>query len=91
MFYNWHTKFRSKKSNNYKVIKIKNLYVSKVWFTGFIIAIYEQEKFYRCKLDDSTGKINVTIWKDRIFKLLDDTEKVSSEKTSTQRLSFLNN
>jgi hypothetical protein len=71
------------KSNNYKVIKIKNLYVSKVCITGFIIAIYEQEKFFRCKIDDSTGKINVTIWKDQIFKLLDDTEKVSSEKTSS--------
>ncbi|RNA01994.1 hypothetical protein BpHYR1_004571 [Brachionus plicatilis] len=53
----------SKKS----VIRIGDLYVSKVCICGNIVNIYENTKYYRLKIDDSTGSINVTLWKDLIF------------------------
>ena len=55
------------KFHNYKVVKINKQYVSKVCITGFIVGIFETQKMFRCKIDDSTGKINVTIWKDQLI------------------------
>lgn len=56
-----------RKYNELRVVKIKNLYVSKVCVTGIVVSIYEAPKYLRIKIDDSTGKINVTIWKEQIY------------------------
>lgn len=50
------------------IIRIDNLYVSKVCICGNIVGIYESAKYYRLKIDDSTGCINVTLWKDALFQ-----------------------
>lgn len=52
---------------NKSFIRINGLYVSKVSICGIIVNIYESVKYYRLKIDDSTGCINVTLWKDLIF------------------------
>lgn len=49
------------------LIRINGLLVSKVCICGLIVNIYESVKYYRLKIDDSTGCINVTLWKDLIF------------------------
>jgi len=49
------------------IIKIKNTLLSKVAICGIIVNIFESEKYYRLKIDDSTGCINVTLWKSSIF------------------------
>lgn len=59
----------------YNVVKIHNRdYVQRVSITGLVIAVYENTKFFRCKIDDSTGKINVTIWKEQIFTPINEIE-----------------
>ncbi|CAF0765713.1 unnamed protein product [Brachionus calyciflorus] len=62
----------SKKS----IIKVNDLYVSKVCICGNIVNIYESVKYYRLKIDDSTGCINVTLWKNSIFD--EDSLKLSN-------------
>jgi hypothetical protein len=52
------------RANNIKsIIKVNNTYCSKVSISGLIVGVYESEKYYRLKIDDSTGSINVTFWK----------------------------
>lgn len=51
-------------TNNIKsIIKVNNTYCSKVIISGLVVGIYESEKYYRIRIDDSTGSINVTLWK----------------------------
>jgi hypothetical protein len=55
------------KMNDLKLLKINNLYMSKVMFSGLVVSIFENNKFYRIKVDDSTGCISCTLWKALIF------------------------
>lgn len=59
----YHQENLTKKS----LIRINDLYLSKVCICGNIVNIFENVKYYRLKIDDSTGSINVTLWKDSIF------------------------
>lgn len=66
------------------IIRINNTFVSKVAICGLIVNIYESLKYYRLKIDDSSGCINVTLWKNSIFN-----EQLVENQTSTN--SFQNN
>lgn len=66
----------------FKVIEINGHYVNKVSISGLILKIYESTKFYRIKVDDSTGGINVTLWKELIFR--------PQKTTKHQRKSIIN-
>ena len=53
--------------NKRGILKINNHCFQKVSICGLIVGIYESVKFYRLKVDDSTGCVNVTLWKSSIF------------------------
>jgi hypothetical protein len=77
------------------VIKIKNLYFQKCSIVGQVKDIYQAEKYYLVKIDDSTGCINAKIWKQaassdsnnnfktnlsELYKLLDAIDITSKDK-----------
>jgi hypothetical protein len=56
------------KTNKFDVIKIREVFVNKVALCGYIVKIYDAEKFFRLTLDDSTGSMPVTLWKSIVFQ-----------------------
>jgi hypothetical protein len=72
------------------IIRIKNTLLSKVCICGMIVNIYEANKYFRLKVDDSTGCINVTLWKSLIFndQSLDHLHSSNSYENSENRSSF---
>lgn len=71
------------------LIKINNMYLYKVAISGIISSLYESEKYYRLRVDDATGSINVTVWKNSIFN--DDSLKLlpSTSLNNTTNSSFI--
>jgi hypothetical protein len=68
-------------SNNTKsIIKVNNTYCSRVLISGLIVGIYESEKYYRLKVDDSTSSINVTLWKSNM-QMHNDFDQLLENKT----------
>jgi hypothetical protein len=53
--------------NKRNLIRVNNLHVQKVSVSGMIVDVFENPKFYRCKVDDSTGCVSVTLWKSIMF------------------------
>ena len=68
-------------SNKKGLIKINKILAYKVSIYGLIVAIYESEKFYRLKVDDSTGIINVTLWKSNLYN--EDASILMSKSTNS--------
>ncbi len=54
-------------SNKKGLIKIQNTLLYKVTIAGLIVGIYDSQKYYRLKIDDSTGCMNVTLWKSSLY------------------------
>lgn len=58
---------------------------------GSIVSVYISEKYYRLKVDDSTGVVSVTLWKNCI---LDDSSSLETcsnkllQNSSSQKLTF---
>ncbi len=50
-------------SNTNQLLKIRNIYFQKCSIVGQIKDIYEAEKYYLIKVDDSTACINAKLWK----------------------------
>ena len=74
----------STKYQKYKVVKMNNRdYVSRVCISGLVVGVYELDKIYRCKLDDSTGRINVTIWKEQVLTPQSNQQQVASNNEKT--------
>ena len=55
----------------------ETVFCTKVALAGLVVGIYEAEKFYRVKLDDSTGCINITLWRNLIY---DDDSLLNNNK-----------
>ena len=53
--------------NKRGIVKLNNTYFNKVSISGLIAGIYESTDFYRLKVDDSTGCVYVTLWKNSVF------------------------
>jgi hypothetical protein len=53
--------------NRRGLVRVNNLHFYKVSICGMIVGIFENSKFYRLKIDDSTGCIGVTLWKSSMF------------------------
>jgi hypothetical protein len=49
------------------LVRVNSLYLYKVSICGMIVGIFENPKFYRLKIDDSTGCVSVTLWKSSMF------------------------
>lgn len=49
------------------LIRIHGVPVRKVALCGMISDIYEDSKYFRLKIEDSTGCIGVTLWKNTVF------------------------
>ena len=53
--------------NSKGLIKINDLLLYKVAIAGLIVGIYDSQKYFRLKIDDSTGCINATLWKSSLY------------------------
>ncbi len=50
-----------------EMVKMNGCFLYKVAVCGFIVSIYEAAKSFHLKVDDTTGCINVTLWKSTVF------------------------
>ena len=71
------------------IIKINNSLLNKVAICGIIVNIYEAQKYYRLKIDDATGCINVTLWKSSIFN--DQSLGIMTSSDSSQNSNYKEN
>lgn len=72
------------------IIRINNSLVNKVAICGLIVNIYESNKYYRLKIDDSTGCISVTLWKTSLFhaESLDSLKSTNMSQNHANKSSF---
>ena len=70
-------------SNKKGLIKINDMLLYKVAVTGLIVGIYDSQKYYRLKIDDSTGCINVTLWKSSLYA--ENSSNLSSDSNNNYK------
>lgn len=51
----------------HNVIQIQKCFTNKVAICGNVVNVFDTEKSFRIKVDDSTGEIAVNIWKNNVF------------------------